>query len=254
MAVVWVALFAVYMILPNVRVAPGSALFGAAVSAILWQGALILYVQLQMGVAGYNALYSALGAVPIFLVWIYVSWVILLIGAHVAASHQGHRALRLRLDAARADEALKEDLAILVAARVAREFLFEGRHPTEASLAAALAVPEPLVHEVVDALVRRGVLVRTVGGRQHGCAPSRDPDAIRLRDIQDALREDERAEQLRGNLRRLFPAELGQLLRGLDEETRRSDHNVTLRDLATMARGSDSAQPRIDSESQPQVH
>ena len=127
MAVVWVALFAVYMILPNVRVAPGSALFGAAVSAILWQGALILYVQLQMGVAGYNALY-------------------------------------------------------------------------------------------------------------------------------DALREDERAEQLRGNLRRLFPAELGQLLRGLDEETRRSDHNVTLRDLATMARGSDSAQPRIDSESQPQVH
>ncbi len=233
-AVVWIALFAIFMILPNARVAVSSALFGAAVGAILWQGALLLYVQFQMGVAGYSALYSALGAVPIFLVFTYVSWVVVLIGAQVAASHQGHRTIRGRLEGARADVALREDVAVLVAARVARHFLSDGDHPTEAALAAALEVPEPIVHEVVDVLVRRRVLERTTEGNQVGCVPSRDPGTIHLRDVQDAIRYDDRAEDLREDLHRRFPARIDRLLRDVEEEARRSEHNVSLRDLAAM--------------------
>lgn len=233
-AVVWMALFSLFMILPNARVSFSSALFGAAVGAILWQGALLLYVQFQMGVAGYSALYSALGAVPIFLVFTYVSWVVVLIGAQVAASHQGHRALRGRIEGARADVALREDVAVLVAARVARHFLSDGDHPTETALAAALGVPEPIVQEVLDVLVRRRVLERTAAGKQAGYVPSRDPGTIHLRDVQDAIRYDERAEELREHLHRRSPAPIDRLLRDAEEETRRSEHNVSLRDLAAL--------------------
>ena len=64
LAVVGLAFFAMYVILPNVRVRPLSALLGAALAAVGWQVSLVLHVQLQMGVAKYNALYSVLGALP----------------------------------------------------------------------------------------------------------------------------------------------------------------------------------------------
>ena len=57
----WKPFFAMYVILPNVRVRPLSALLGAALAAVGWQVSLVLHVQLQMGVAKYNALYSVLG-------------------------------------------------------------------------------------------------------------------------------------------------------------------------------------------------
>ena len=91
LAVVGLAFFAMYVILPNVRVRPLSALLGAALAAVGWQVSLVLHVQLQMGVAKYNALYSVLGALPIFLVWTYVSWLVVLVGGEIASSHRTSR-------------------------------------------------------------------------------------------------------------------------------------------------------------------
>ncbi|HEX9106800.1 MAG TPA: YihY/virulence factor BrkB family protein, partial [Longimicrobiales bacterium] len=241
-AVVWIALFAMYVILPNVHVRIPSALLGGAVSAILWQVALVLYVQLQTGVAAYSALYSALGAVPIFLVWTYVSWVIVLVGAQVAASHQGQRAMRQRFELGRADQAVKETVAVLVAARVARDFLSAAPPPSEAALAVALDVPEPLVREVVDALARWRLLARTTGSPP-ACVPARDPGGIRVQEVQDAVRQDERAAKLREQIWRGAPSEVARLLRERSEETRRSEHNVTLRRLAEMMGGEPGGAP-----------
>ncbi|HTP29565.1 MAG TPA: YihY/virulence factor BrkB family protein [Anaeromyxobacteraceae bacterium] len=252
-AVVWVALLAIYLILPNVRVRVPSALFGAAVSAILWQGALFLYVRLQMGVTEYSAVYSALGAVPIFLVWTYVSWIVVLIGAQVAASYEGHRAFREQLDTARADQALREDLAVLVAALVAWDFLSKGVHPTESELAMELDLPEPLVRNVVDVLVRSEILARTVGASQPGCVPNRDPGSIHLWEIQAALRQDERAEPLREQLRHRFPAQLGLFIRETDKEARNSKLNVSLNHLAAMLAPDLAADP-ARSEHERRVH
>jgi len=211
------------------------------VSAVLWQGALILYVRFQMGVSGYSALYSALGAVPIFLVWTYVSWVIVLVGAQVAASHQGHQVVRQRLDAQRTDQVLRERVGVIVAARVARDFISDARPPGEAALAEELDVPEPVIHEVVDALVRARVLSRTLNAQEAGLVPARDPDHIHLRDVQDALRQDERAGTIRAHVERGTPSELGRLLHEADAETRRSEHNVSLRRLAGMVAPGDEA-------------
>ena len=61
---------------------------------LLWQAALVLQVKAQVGVANYNKLYSGFGAIPIFLVWIYMSWLIVLIGAELAASHQYEQNMR----------------------------------------------------------------------------------------------------------------------------------------------------------------
>ncbi len=235
-ATVAAALFAMYVILPNVRIRVGSALLGAAIAALLWHGALVLHVQLQMGVARYSALYSVLGAIPIFLVWTYVSWLVVLVGARIAAGHQDV-AGRRRLRDAVADPALKEDLAVALAAEVTRD-LVAGAHPaTTDELTRRLEVPPTLAEEVLDALVRAGVLARVVSGSATGFLPGRDVDQVRAEDVRDALRRDPRADASRARLQRRVDPAVHRVLRAGEEWRRRSPENLTLRELAAAAPG-----------------
>jgi membrane protein len=86
--VLWIAFTACYLLIPNTRVKIPSALLGGILGGTLWQLAQWGYVRYQFGVAKYNAIYGALSQLPILLVWIYISWVILLMGAEIAFAHQ----------------------------------------------------------------------------------------------------------------------------------------------------------------------
>ncbi|HEY6101168.1 MAG TPA: YhjD/YihY/BrkB family envelope integrity protein, partial [Anaeromyxobacter sp.] len=233
--VVFVALVAMYMILPNVRMRPASAAAGAAVAAVLWQGALVLHVQSQRGVASYNALYSVLGAIPIFLVWTYVSWLVVLVGAELAASHQNEQAMRQTFLARSADQALKETLAVACGARIARDFLAGDPPRTADGIARLLEVPPPLVEEVLDALVRAGLAARSLAGREIGYLPTRDPGAVRANDLREAVRRDPHADRIRARVERRIDPEVARVLAALEEEVRRSPSNLTLRELALTA-------------------
>jgi membrane protein len=232
LVIVAVALFAMYVILPNVRVRPLAALVGAVFAALLWQGALVLHVRLQMGVARYSALYSVLGAIPIFLVWTYVSWLVVLVGARVAAA-QGAGAYARQPGRGRpADRALEEAIALALAAEVARSFVVGGRPPRGAALAERLRVPAPLADEILDALVRAGLLARVVSGRDAGFVPGRDPGGIRAEDVRDALRHEPRVDPLRATVERQLAPGLRRAVSAAEEQRRRSPYNLTLRELA----------------------
>jgi membrane protein len=237
--VVGIALFAIYEILPNVRTRLASALIGAAVSAVLWQGALVLHVRFQVGVASYNALYSVLSAFPIFLVWTYVSWLIALVGAQVAASHQNEQVARQRFHARRTDQALREALALIAAAYVARDFV-SGVARGHDALGERLGVPQPAMQEILDALVRAGLLARTAGGPEPRYVPGRDVDTIRVKDLQDALRRDARADGVRADVESRVRPELRRVIRA-GEELSSSRRDLTLRELAALAGEGDGA-------------
>jgi membrane protein len=231
--VVATALFALFVILPNVHVRPASALIGAAVSALLWQGVLILHVRFQVGIASYNALYSVLGALPIFLVWMYFSWVTVLVGAQVAAGHQNGRAMGERLVRQRVDQALREQLAIVLAAVVTRDFR-AGTRRAEAELAELVGLPRAAVDDVLGALVQAGVLARAIAGRDTYLLPGRDPSSVRALDVRDALRREPAADAARPALEAHVPAPLRDVLDGLDQEVRHSARNITLVELSDL--------------------
>ncbi|MGH7780334.1 MAG: YhjD/YihY/BrkB family envelope integrity protein [Candidatus Binataceae bacterium] len=85
---VWGAFFFLYVFFPYTKVKLGPALLGSLVAAILFQLAQWGYVRFQVGAANYKAIYGALATVPIFLVWIYLAWAIILFGAEVTAAAQ----------------------------------------------------------------------------------------------------------------------------------------------------------------------
>jgi membrane protein len=159
LVVAFIGLFLLYLVLPSVKVRPRSAAVGAAVGGVLWYGVLLAHVRFQIGVAGYNALYAGFGALPIFLVWIYLSWLTVLIGGGVAAGHQNTRLLVQQMRARGADLRFCEALAVNVVALIGRSFLRGETRWTRETLACELDVSDELIARVLAGLEAAGLVV-----------------------------------------------------------------------------------------------
>ena len=91
--VVWVLFAFMYKVIPNTRVRLVSAVFGALVGGTLWQLALYFYAKFQVGLANYNLIYSSFASLPFFMFWLFVSWLMVILGAVTAYVHQNYRTL-----------------------------------------------------------------------------------------------------------------------------------------------------------------
>ncbi len=85
----------VYRFLPNTRVEALPALVGAVVGGLIWLVVQIVYLKLQLGVARYNAIYGSFATFPLVLIWIYMGWLSLLVGAEVSFAVQVWRQFRI---------------------------------------------------------------------------------------------------------------------------------------------------------------
>lgn len=235
LAVFAVTLMLIYMVLPNTKVRLTSALLGGIVAGVFWNIALILHVRLQVGVARYNALYSSFGAIPIFLFWIYVSWAIVMLGGELAASHQNESLARQRRRVQTLDEALREQIAVVVMARVAANFA-AGREPwSVGALAEILEVPPLAVQDIVRALEQAHMLVQVEASPEPLLLPRRGLSMIRVTDVMDALRHAERGGA--GGTAPISLGRTGELLRAWERERAVSPRNLTLAELAVIEDG-----------------
>ncbi|HYO57302.1 YhjD/YihY/BrkB family envelope integrity protein [Archangium sp.] len=168
-----------YYVTPNTHLRLRSALAGGLVAGAAWSVARHVYTGAAAYSFRHNPLYASLGALPMFLAWLYVDWLLFLIGARLSYAVE-HATFRDSLWAFGAHPRARE----LVAARVAQETTLvwydNGTPPLPRDLALRLRVAESLVHEVVDDLERAGLLERH---RRGGILPARAPAELTLADL-----------------------------------------------------------------------
>ena len=177
------ALTVLYLWAPHAHVRFRSALAGGLVAGVAWVGAKHAYAAFAAAAFQYNPLYGSLGALPLFLAWLYVSWLVVLSGARLSYAVE-HASFRDSLGAFGDHPRARE----LVAARVALEatvaFIDAAPGPTPRELAKHLRVPESLVWEVVERLEDAHLLVR---GKRDGVLPACDPAQLSLADVVRAV-------------------------------------------------------------------
>ncbi|MBI2500925.1 MAG: YihY family inner membrane protein, partial [Deltaproteobacteria bacterium] len=86
--VTWGLFTVLYLVMPNTQVRFGSALVGGIVGGSFWEVAKWGYALYASKVVTYSAVYGSLGIIPIFLVWIYYTWLVVLIGAQITYANQ----------------------------------------------------------------------------------------------------------------------------------------------------------------------
>lgn len=188
----WAAFVFLYLFMPNTRVRFVSALIGGVFGGTLWQLVQWGYVHFQVGVAKYNAIYGTMAALPIFIVWLYVSWVIVLLGLELTYALQNAKTMRQELGEEQINFASRQRLALTVLLLVGEAFYAGQPAWTRERLCSELKIPSRKASELLADLVRLGLLVavQDESGELTGYQPGRAPDQLPLRELVESLRTD----------------------------------------------------------------
>ena len=163
MVMISISLFILYKFLPNVRVSSRAAVAGAATAGICWQSTQTLYIRYQIGATGYNAIYGSFAQIPLLLIWLYISWLIVLAGAEIANACQNFFRIRHEDMVRTLSVSDRRDLSLLLALMLAERTEKRGAPLADSEAADHLGMPLKLVDQELKKLVRIGTAVRVDG-------------------------------------------------------------------------------------------
>jgi len=184
------ALFLLYLVMPNAKVQAGAALWGATVASLVWSFAKWGFGVYVTELIPYSTIYGVLGLIPLGVFWIYVTWMIVLFGLQMAFVIQHFDALET-VETPKVKEAegrfIANDMtAIAVAKEIAVGFANDRAPVSTDEVCSRLDIPAEFGQKFLDELVNRGLLGRTAEPSR-GYVLLRDPAHILLSEVSEAL-------------------------------------------------------------------
>ncbi len=221
----------IYMFVPNTRVGLGPALVGGVAGGVLWQSAGMAFAMFVASSTKYSAIYSGFAILILFMIWLYLSWLILLFGASVAFYQQHPEYVVAEGGEPRLSNRMRERVALAIMSLIAGHYVAGRPAWSMRQLTQALGVPMHAVQVVLGALEQAKLLLES-NDEPPAYLPARDLGAITLRQLLEAVR-------CAGEDRFLNPAALpvsepvAQVLSRIEHALSASMGNVTVKDLAS---------------------
>ncbi len=157
----WVAFAILYVFMSNTRVEWPAAFAGGILGGTLWQLAQWSYVNFQVGVAKYNAIYGTMAALPIFMIWVYISWNIVLLGLEFTYARQNLQTGGRDLHGNEVSRNTYERVALIILTVLAGRFYRADKPIGKERLAQQLGVPPRLCDHILTELVELGFVSET---------------------------------------------------------------------------------------------
>ena len=179
----------IYVFVPNTKVRLRSAIVGAVVSGVLWETTGILFASFVAGSTKYAAIYSGFAILIIFMIWLYLSWLILLFGAHVVFYHQNPEQLRANNEPLILSNRHKEQLSLLIISSLLDAWHHGNNRLTLKRFVEMFHLPEEAVLDLIDSL-RECNLIAETADDEHSYILAVDPEQITLSDILQVIRSD----------------------------------------------------------------
>lgn len=186
--IIWLAFSIIYYFVPNTKVKFRYAFLSGVVAGTTWNLTAWAFWKFQFGLERNTMLYSSLALVPVMLMWVYVSWIILLLGAELTFAYQNEKTFALERFADKANFAYREAVTLRTMVETARRF-DQGEDGLSSEQAAqAWNVPARLLNEILLNL-EEADLVRACATDPVTYQPARSIDKIKIGDAIRALRE-----------------------------------------------------------------
>lgn len=186
----WIAFAILYVFMSNTRVEWSAAIAGGILGGTLWQVAQWSYVNFQVGVAKYNAIYGTMAALPIFMIWVYISWNIVLFGLEFTYARQNLQTGGRDLHGYEVSRNSYERVALILLVALASRFYRAQKPMGKERLALQLGVPPRLCEHILSELVGLGYVselcVRNTNLRRYQLG--RAADSMSIVEILEGLR------------------------------------------------------------------
>jgi membrane protein len=214
-----------YWYMPNTRVRWQSAFIGALFGGAAWVAVGAIFTRIAVYAGQTAAVYAGFAIVLLFLVWLHVSWLVMLLGGQLSFYIQHPEHLRTGHGLIPTTSVLRERIALGAMYLLGQRFVQGGERWNVSDLADHMDVPASVVDGTLRLLEDRGLVLTA---EDDTVAPARDIEGITVTDILDAIRH-ETPNPRRPNPRPLPPADGA--ARTADEALRASQSQVTLKDL-----------------------
>jgi len=178
-----------YIFMPNTKVRFSSALLAGIITGTIFEIVQWAYITFQIGTAKYNAIYGSFAAFPLFLVWLQLSWLLVLYGAELSFAHQNVDTYEFEPDALQASRRLKTLLSLQIAQRIIQNFARGEAALTAGQISQQLEIPIRLVNEILFELTQSNIVSTTeIGGDgERGFQPARDIHTLTIAQVADAM-------------------------------------------------------------------
>jgi membrane protein len=184
----FLAFWLMYLVIPFTRVQLRSALVGALVAGVFFELAKNLFASSVGHSVRYSTIYGSLAVIPIFLIWLYITWIIVLLGLEIAFTHQHFSALVRSHAAGGRDQGERAIIGLQLYLHLARRFHNGQEPPTADELSRRFLVSTGSVDSHLDRLVGAGLARRVaVGSGVEGVVPARSLGQVGVREVLEAF-------------------------------------------------------------------
>ncbi|GMT46807.1 MAG: hypothetical protein IEMM0007_0373 [bacterium] len=177
----------VYIFVPNTKVRFKSALVGGLFAGVLWETTGWVFASFVVSSTKYAAIYSGFAILIMFMIWLYLSWLILLVGAEVSFHHQYPQFLTVRNEALILSNRLKEKLAFMIMFLIGYNYYNNSSPWRLNSLIDSLSLPVEPVQDMLVLLGEKGFILETADDPP-AYLPARDIEKIKLKDLLGCVR------------------------------------------------------------------
>lgn len=218
-----------YKFIPTRRVHLSAALVGGLVAGIVWKAAGWAFAEFVGNSTKYGAIYSSFAVLVVFMIWVYVSWLILLMGAQVSFYYQYPQYTYMKRRAPQISIQIKERIGLLLMYHIGERFHRGTRPLSMEELVQMLRIPLEWAADTLQILKQKH-LVLEVGEETLTYVPARDMAAISLQQIVQTVRT-ANEDQIVIKKEALANPKIDRILNELGEGYTRSLASVSLRDL-----------------------
>ena len=186
---IWALFTILYIIMPNTKVHFKAGLLGGVVAGTLYQIAQGAYISFQIGAAKFNAIYGSFAALPLFLMWVQISWWIVLFGAELSFANQNVNTYEYEPDSLKVSPGFKKLLTLQIVHLLIKKFANGDRPLTDIQISGQLEIPIRLVHSILFDLVASDLVseIRTETDKEFAYQPACDINTMTIQFVLAAL-------------------------------------------------------------------
>jgi membrane protein len=178
----------IYIFIPNTRVEFKAALIGGVIAGVIWKITGWGFAAFIASSSKYAAIYSSFAILILLLIWMYLSWLILLVGSQIAYFVQHPRYMTLHRDSVVLSNRMREQLALQIMYLVGYNYFHDKPAWNLDRFSEYLDLPGEPVHGVIRVLVDAGYLIEIINEDTPVYLPLHDIETIRLVDVMTAIR------------------------------------------------------------------
>jgi membrane protein len=222
----------VYIILPNAKFHFWPRLLAGTLSGLTFQFVQWIYINFQVEIFSYSVVYGTFAALPLFLVWLQISWLIVLGGAELAANIENDIFIELGLDLNEESKASEREIGVLILEHCLRQYQAGELPQTAFEIAKSLGVGMEVTQKIIDIFVDRSILMQVYineSGQDYHFQPARDAKLYTLKGVGNLI--DQRIIPIHSIKKSEDLERINTQLSKLDSNAIDSKENITFQEL-----------------------